>query len=316
MSSLDRPVKCALWAVVLKPCEEGLGHNSYINVSDVRSEILSRNLSNIKILLKNGSNELFKIFRDTSIGILDLGTADCFSLSSEILYTLNKLTMLYLRGTYSGRCDLRLPASLQCISLQEVKCTSEWLCSLLITMSSLDRPVKCELWDVVLQLCEEGLGDNSYINVSDVRSEILSRNLSNINILLANGSIELFEIFRDTSIGILYLRTADCFSLASEILYSLNKLKKLCLWGTYSGRCDLRLPSSLQCISLQEVKCTSEWLCSLLITMSSLDRPVECELWDVVLQPCEEGLGDNSYINVSDVRSEILSRNLSNIKIV
>ncbi|KAH3801190.1 hypothetical protein DPMN_154837 [Dreissena polymorpha] len=79
-------------------------------------------------------------------------------------------------------------------------------------MSSLDRPVKCELWDVVLQPCEDGLGDNSYINVSDVRSEILSRNLSNINILLANGSIELFEIFRDTSIGILYLGTAECFS--------------------------------------------------------------------------------------------------------
>ncbi|KAH3801168.1 hypothetical protein DPMN_154815 [Dreissena polymorpha] len=316
MSSLDRPVECELWDVVLQPWEEGLGDNSYINVSDVRSEILSRNLSNINILLANGSIEIFEIFRDTSIGILDLRTADCFSLASEILHTLNKLTKLYLWGIYTGRCDLRLPASLQCISLREFKCTSEWLCSLLITMSSLDRPVECELWDVVLQPCEEGLGDNSYINVSDVRSEILSRNLSNINILLANGSIEIFEIFRDTSIGILDLRTADCFSLASEILYSLNKLTELCLWGTYSGRCDLRLPSSLQCISLQEVKCTSEWLCSLLITMSSLDRPVNCELWDVVLQPCEEGLRDNSYINVSDVRSEILSRNLSNIKIV
>ncbi|KAH3796556.1 hypothetical protein DPMN_150125 [Dreissena polymorpha] len=93
--------------------------------------------------------------------------------------------------------------------------------------------------------------------MSDLRSEILSHDMSNIEILVKNGSAQLFELLRDTSIGILVLRTADCASLASEILHTLNKLTKLYLWGTYTGRCELKLPASLQCISLQEVKCIS-----------------------------------------------------------
>ncbi|KAH3751279.1 hypothetical protein DPMN_185832 [Dreissena polymorpha] len=85
-------------------------------------------------------------------------TADCASLASEILHTLNKLTKLYFSGTYTGRCDLRLPASFQCISLPEGECSSEWLCNLLITLSSLDHPVKFELLNFVLQSSEEARG--------------------------------------------------------------------------------------------------------------------------------------------------------------
>ncbi|XP_052228907.1 uncharacterized protein LOC127843119 isoform X4 [Dreissena polymorpha] len=316
LSSLDHPVKCVLWDVVLQSSEEAHGDESHVHVSDLRSEILSRDLSNIKISVKKCSMELFEILRDSSIGILNLGTADCVLLASEILHTLNKLTQLYLWGAFTSRCDLRLPASLQCITLAEVECSSEWLCSLLITLSSLDHHVECELCDVVLQPCEEAHEDESHVHVSDLRSEILSRDLSNIEILVTTCSMELFEILRDSSIGILTLRTTDCVSFASEILHTLNKLANLNLWGTYTSRCDLRLPASLQCIGLQKVECSSEWLCSLLITLATLDHPVECELWDVVLQPCEEARGDESHKHVSDLRSEILSRDLSNIKIL
>ncbi|KAH3796404.1 hypothetical protein DPMN_149972 [Dreissena polymorpha] len=316
LSSLDHPVECELWDVVLQSSEEIRGNEAHTHMSDLRSEILSHDLSNIKILVKNGSTELFELLRDTSIGNLQLETADCASLASEILHTLNKLTKLYLWGTYTGRSDLKLPASLQCISLQEVKCISEWLCSLLITLSSLDHPVECELWDVVLQSSEEIRGNEAHTHMSDLRSEILSHDLSNIEILVKNGSAELFELLRDTSIGILDLRTADCAPLASEILHMLNKLTKLYLWGTYTGRCDLKLPASLQCISLQEVKCISEWLCSLLITLSSLDHPVNCELWDVVLQSSEDICGNEAHTHMSDLRSEILSHDMSNIEIL
>ncbi|KAH3796362.1 hypothetical protein DPMN_149930 [Dreissena polymorpha] len=175
-------------------------------------------MSNIELLVENGSKELFELLRDTSIGILKLRTADCASLASEILHTLNRLTKLYLWGTYSGRCDLKLPASLQCISLMEGGCSSEWLCSLLITLSSLDHPVKCWLLKFVLQSSEENRGDVSHTHISDLRSQILSHNMSNIELLVENGSQELFELLRDTSIGILNLKTAFCASLASEIL--------------------------------------------------------------------------------------------------
>ncbi|XP_052223918.1 uncharacterized protein LOC127839568 [Dreissena polymorpha] len=268
-------------------------------------------MSTISIIVNTGSMELFKILRCTSIGILDLGTADCVLLASEMLHTLNKLTKLTLRGTYTSRCDLRLPASLQSISLHEVKCTSEWLCSLLITLSSFDHPVKCELLDVVLQPCEEACGD--YSHTSGLRSEILLRNMSTISLFVNTGSMELFKILRCISIGILDLGTADCVLLASEMLHTLNKLTKLTLRGTYTGRCDLRLPASLQSISLHKVKCTSEWLCSLLFTLSSFNHPVEFWLFDVVLQPCEEACGD--YSHTSGLRSEILLRNMSTISL-
>ncbi|KAH3709120.1 hypothetical protein DPMN_068581 [Dreissena polymorpha] len=145
---------------------------------------------------------------------------------------------------------------------------------------------------------------------------MLLRDLSNIKILVNNFSMELLEILRDSSIGILSLITADCVSLASEILHTLNKLTKHYLWGTYTGRCDMRLPASLQCISLQKVECSSDWLCSLLITLSLSANPVKCELWDVVLQPCEEANGDECHIHASDLRSEMLLRDLSNIEIL
>ncbi|KAH3792402.1 hypothetical protein DPMN_145898 [Dreissena polymorpha] len=316
LSSLDYPVQCELCDVVLQLSEDIRGDKAHTHISDLRSQILSHDMSNINLIVKNGSKELFELLRDTSIGILGLMTANCASLASEILHTLNKLTKLYLWGTYTGRCDLRLPASLQCISLQECECSSEWLCSLLITLSSLDHPVKCELWNVVLQLSEDIRGDEAHTHMSDLRSEILSHDLSNIEILVKNGSRELFEVLRDTSIGILDLRTAECASLASEILHSLNKLTKLYLWGTYTGKCDLRLPASLQCISLQECECSSEWLCSLLITLSSLDHPVQCELWNVVLQLSEDIRGDEAHTHISDLRSQILSNDLSNIEII
>ncbi|KAH3802591.1 hypothetical protein DPMN_156269 [Dreissena polymorpha] len=210
LSSLAHPLKCRLCDVVLQPCEEPRGDDNHIHLSDSRSEILSRELSNIGISVENSSMELLEMLRNTSIGNLTLSFADCASLASEILHTLKKLTKLYLRGSYTGRCDLKLPASLQYVSLIKCECSSEWLCSLLITLSSLAHPVKCRLCDVVLQPCEE-----PHIHLSDSRSEIVSRDLSNIGISVKNGSKELIEILRDTSIGNLTLRTADCASLAS-----------------------------------------------------------------------------------------------------
>ncbi|KAH3811245.1 hypothetical protein DPMN_139652 [Dreissena polymorpha] len=316
LSSLDHSVRCELWDVVLQPCAEECGDDSHARISDSRSEIPLHDMSEIELFVKNGSVELFEIFRGTNIGISMMETAECASLASKILYTLKKLTKLYFRGTYSERCTLQLPATLQCISLQEVECSAEWLCSLLIALSSLDHSVKCELWDVVLQPCEDASEDDSHVHVSDSRSKILSCDMSLIEIYLNNGSVELLEIFRGTNIGILKLKTAECASLASKILYTLKKLKKLYLWGTYSERCTLQLPATLQCISLQRVECSAEWLCSLLIALSSLDHSVKCALWNVVLQPCEDASGDDSHVHVSDLRSKILSCDMSLIEIV
>ncbi|KAH3786259.1 hypothetical protein DPMN_164365 [Dreissena polymorpha] len=316
LSSLDHQFECELWDVVLKSNEEASGNESHSYLLDLRSELLAHDMSNIEILVKTGSKELFEILRDTSIGILNLPTAESASLASEILHTLNKLTKLYLRGTYTGRCDLKMPASLQCISLQSVECSSEWLCSLWMSLSSLDHQIECELWDVVLKSNEEASGNESHSYLLDMRSELMAHDMSNIEILVKTGSKELFEILRDTSIGILNLPTAESASLASEILHTLNKLTKLYLWGTYTGRCDLKMPASLQCISLQSVECSSEWLCSLWITLSSLDHQVECVLWDVVLKSNEEASGNESHSYLLDLRSELLAHDMSNIEIL
>ncbi|KAH3753117.1 hypothetical protein DPMN_187747 [Dreissena polymorpha] len=202
-------------------------------------------MSSIEIVVVSGSKELFKIFRDTSIGSLSLRTADCVSLTSDILPTLIKLEKLYLCGTFMGRCDLQMPSSLKRISLQTGKCSSKWLCSLLIKLSALGHLVKCELYNSVVQSRGEDSDADSNIHECDLRSKLLACDMSNIEIFVDSGSKELFEIFRDTSIGILYLITADCVSLTSDILPTLIKLEKLYLCGTFMGRCDLQMPSSL-----------------------------------------------------------------------
>ncbi|KAH3753258.1 hypothetical protein DPMN_187893 [Dreissena polymorpha] len=91
-------------------------------------------MSNIEIYVNNGNKELFEIFRDTSIGILDLRTADCILHASDILHTLCKLEMLVFNGSFTGHFATQLPASLNCISLQTGECSSEWLYSLLINL--------------------------------------------------------------------------------------------------------------------------------------------------------------------------------------
>ncbi|KAH3775290.1 hypothetical protein DPMN_176691 [Dreissena polymorpha] len=175
-------------------------------------------MSNIGIKVHNGSLELKEILRDTSIGNLYLGQADCLSLVSEILSTLNKRTKLYLCGTYTGRCDLKLPASLQGVSLFECECSSEWLCSLLITLSSYAHIEHCLLDNVVLRPCEEARADDNHIHLSDLRSDILSRDLSNIWISVENGSIELLKRLRD----IRGLKVIDIDNLKKNLLRDKN----------------------------------------------------------------------------------------------
>ncbi|KAH3770902.1 hypothetical protein DPMN_172200 [Dreissena polymorpha] len=158
-------------------------------------------MSNIEIFVKNGIKELFEIFRDTSIGILNLRNADCVSHTSDILPTLSKIDIT-LHGIYTGHCALQLPASLNCIRLLTGECSSEWLCSLLIKLSELDHTVKCLLWDIVVQSDGVDCGADSNAHVSNLRSKLLSCDMSNIVIVVKKGRKELCEIFRDTSIRV------------------------------------------------------------------------------------------------------------------
>ncbi|KAH3753254.1 hypothetical protein DPMN_187889 [Dreissena polymorpha] len=174
-------------------------------------------MSNIEILVEHGSKELFKIFRDTSIGILDLRTADCVSQTSDILPTLRKLEKLHLWGSYTGHFAIQLLASLHCISLQTGECSCEWLCNLLINLSALNHPVECKLWHFVVHSREEDCGNDSNKHLTDLRSKLLSCDMNKIEILVKNGSKELFEILFDTNIRIRVLRTADYVFQTSEI---------------------------------------------------------------------------------------------------
>ena len=151
LSSIDHPVTCALWDVALQPTVEASGTGLDRRIPELRSVVLSCDMSKMTIIVKTGSVELFEHFRDTSIGILKIETAECASFASGILHTLNKLTTFHLSGTYTGRFDLKLPDSLQYISLEEGECSSDWLCGMLITLSSIYHPVICALWDVELQ---------------------------------------------------------------------------------------------------------------------------------------------------------------------
>ncbi|KAH3747697.1 hypothetical protein DPMN_182126 [Dreissena polymorpha] len=86
---------------------------------------------------------------------------------------------------------------------------SEWLCSLLITPSSLDHLVEFELLNVVLQSSGDTLDNESHTHVSDLRSKILSRDMSNIEVMVKNGCKEFFELLRGTIIGSLKVIISD-----------------------------------------------------------------------------------------------------------
>ncbi|KAH3753268.1 hypothetical protein DPMN_187903 [Dreissena polymorpha] len=268
-------------------------------------------MSNIEILVNNGNKELLEIFRDTIIWILDLRTADCILQASDILHTLCKLEMLLFNGSFTSHFATQLPASLNCISLQTGECSSEWLYSLFINLCALGHHVKCEFWYFVVQSRGEDYGADAYIHGSLVRSKLVSCKMSNMEILVINGSKELFEIFRDTSIGILDFITADCILQASDILPTLSKLEMLLLWGSYTGHFAIQLPASLQFISLETDECSSEWLCSLLINLCALGHLSKFVLWDFVMQ----SRGEDAHIHGSHGRYKVMSCDMSYIKI-
>ncbi|KAH3750299.1 hypothetical protein DPMN_184819 [Dreissena polymorpha] len=85
------------------------------------------------------------------------------------------------------------------------ECSSEWLCSLLIKLSEFDHTVHCVLSDIVVQSDGVDCDAHSNIRASDLRSKLLSRDMSNILILVGNGSKVLCEIFRDTSIRVVHI---------------------------------------------------------------------------------------------------------------
>ncbi|KAH3819524.1 hypothetical protein DPMN_121262 [Dreissena polymorpha] len=149
-----------------------------------------------------------------------IGNSDV-SLFSELLPSMINLTLLLIEESDFNKdnfpppsvenvSNVRLPILLEHVALLNCKISLEWLCSLLITLSSLDHHVKCTLSNVVLHLHKETRRHESRIHVSDLRSEIMSHDMSNIEILVDNVSKELFEILRDTRVRILDLRTAEC----------------------------------------------------------------------------------------------------------
>ncbi|KAH3826671.1 hypothetical protein DPMN_128580 [Dreissena polymorpha] len=282
-------------------------HDLYIK--EMRQRVSSCDISKINLCFGKDVAEPFELLNASNLESITFETADVFLLASDRLHSLNKIKIIRLFRTYIGSFKTQLSTRLQ--QIEYCKLYLEKFYSLLSTLSSFDHPVRCELRDVVLQSSKETCVDDLQKNVSDLRSKIRSHDMSNIEIIVYICSIELFEILHGSSIGVLGLGTTECASLASGMLHTLNRLADLHLRGTFTGRCDLRLPDSIQRIFLQDSECSSEWLCSLLITLSSLDHHVKCVMWGVVFHPSEENRQDESQTDISDFRS----LNLSNIKI-
>ncbi|KAH3826814.1 hypothetical protein DPMN_128726 [Dreissena polymorpha] len=310
LASLHHQVQCNLFdaAVNNRYAEDGLD----VSLSDVQSELLSWNMSLFDLFVRNGSRDLYGLLRGTSIGILALGTTDDVFLAADILPTLSKLETLELNEIwFKDRGCVQLPPTLKRLDLCEVKCSTEWFGSLLIKLSSLQHQFEFIMFEVTVntRYAEDGL----YISTSDVQRELLSCDMSRIDLFVRNGSRDLYELLRGTSIGILKLGTSDDVSLAADILPTLSKLETLYIWGTFNDRCAIQIPPTLQCISLQEGECSTEWLGSLFIKLSSLKHQVKCKLFDVVVNTSyAEDVYDAS---ISDVRNELLCTDFSHVKL-
>ncbi|KAH3814341.1 uncharacterized protein LOC127836086 isoform X2 [Dreissena polymorpha] len=204
-----------------------------MNTSHVRTLILERDVLEENIILTvlqqskhcierlktPGSRAIISELNNLNVNRLDLIGISDVSLFSGLLPSMSNLTYLRIEKTdfnedivppspVENVLNVRLPIMLQHVDLLNCTISPQWLCSLLITLSSLDHQVKCVLSNVVLYLYKETRGHELRTHVSDLRSEMMSHDMSNIEILVENVSKELFEILRDTSIGIFDLRTS------------------------------------------------------------------------------------------------------------
>ncbi|KAH3754157.1 hypothetical protein DPMN_188820 [Dreissena polymorpha] len=316
ISSFDHNVQCVLNDFVLQSYEEQNKYTSKIGAS--RSNMLSCNISNILLCVINCSIELFEIFRETNILNLSLCTPKTFALASEILPTLRYLSMLYLKGScYTGQCTVQVPSSLRVVSLMAIECETEWLCSLLIRLSSLGQRIECEITAMTLHKSVESRTTDRSVDTRVFRTKLLSCNMTNIAISVTNGSTDLFEILRNTSIARLLLRQAGEMLLTSNILTTLNNLNSLFFIETYMGRCNLKLPSKLRIIHLSNCKCSTDWLSRFLLTIASLGHPVTCNLTDLIFQNdfvYADACKTDSQVHDSNFRSKALA--ISNINII
>ncbi|XP_052259591.1 uncharacterized protein LOC127863953 isoform X2 [Dreissena polymorpha] len=307
LASLHHQVKCYLFdaAVNNRYTEDGL----VVSMSDVHSELLSCDMSRIKLIVENGNRDLYELLRGTSIEILELTTTDDVSLAADILPTLSKLETLNICGTFKDRGCVQFPPMLKRLNLCEVKCSTEWFGSLLIKLASLHHQVRCYLLDADVnnRYTEDGL----VVSMSDVHSELLSCDMSRIDLLVRNGSRDLYELLRGTSIGILSFETTDDVSLAADILPTLSKLETLHIRWTFKDRGCVQLPPTLKRLTLSKVKCSTEWFGSLLIKLASLQHRVQCFLFDAVVNNryAEDGLD----VSMSDVQSELFTCDMSRI---
>ncbi|KAH3786033.1 hypothetical protein DPMN_164133 [Dreissena polymorpha] len=121
------------------------------------------------------------------------------------------------------RCDLRLPGSLQIFTFQEGFCSKEWICRMMIALSSIGHPIKCQLRNLDLQPSGTFNTNSSQINDSEEISNLMSYDMSNIDLYVETVKREIFDIFSNTNMRTLSLGTADDASNSSQILPTLCK---------------------------------------------------------------------------------------------
>ncbi|KAH3782746.1 uncharacterized protein LOC127841092 [Dreissena polymorpha] len=314
LSSLDRHIRCDLRDCYVES-DNHKTNSAYdggnMDILVVRRDLLSCDMSRIELFVENGSRALYELLRGTSIGILALITSNDVSFAADILPTLSKLEKLYIWGTYKDRCALQLPPTLQCLSLQEVECSTEWLGGLFIKLSSLQHQVEYNLGNVAVNIGVTEDGPD--LTMLAVQRELLSCDMSQVELYIENVSRDLYELLRGTSIGILTLRTTDDVSLAADILPTLSKLEKVYISGTFKDRCAIQLPRTLQCLSLQKVECSAEWLGGLLIKLFLLQHQVECVLCDCSVSKIDTEDGPDATMLA--VQRELLSCDMSQVQL-
>ncbi|XP_052218511.1 uncharacterized protein LOC127836095 [Dreissena polymorpha] len=200
-----------------------------------------------------------------------------------------------------------MPASLQCISFDDGECSSEWLCSFLITLSEVHHQVECTMFNFLVKTSdtESRIETDSTV----IRSELLSCDLSHVKLNVDHNSKVPFELIRSTNINSLLLTANDDASLDVVTQSSLTMLKEIRFKGIHMTRFDHKLPSTLQFMILCDGYCSPDWLKSLMIHLSTLGHTVRLYLYEYALVSSGES-------NAMALEPPILKcEDLSNIKL-
>ncbi|KAH3702098.1 hypothetical protein DPMN_077100 [Dreissena polymorpha] len=276
--------------------------SSNTNVSDLHTQMVSCDMSNIELRVLKFHKQWFEMLRGTSIRSVQLKAVDDVSLTFVTQNTLPAFTEIRLQGTYLTDFNHTLPPTLQLIILQEGSCSSDWLYSLMLKLSTLNHAVRVYLNEYVVLQRREAIA-------KDPEPLMQGADLSSVKLEVFKDCPELYETLPTmhiTSLNITKIEHTDLLSQTLPLLTHLQQLR-ICL-NKYDM--EMKLPQCIKYVFMIYKKVSTSSLLQYVNNLSTIKHSVQCKM----LFRVEEN--DDEYTKIKQDFCELKSVNVQHFEIV